>query len=118
MISRRAARSRARVQPPAACKGGRLTAAPYTKRASGRDGPAAGRAPTYPALAAWPMRAFSAAAARADGPPSSRLASCRRTEITVRPLAALASPMALRASLECDLPRQISAPIRRTGVMT
>jgi hypothetical protein len=54
-----------------------------------------------------PCASASPAAARAGRPSSSRAASCRRAEITVKTArCARALAVALRASLECDLPRQ------------
>jgi len=49
-------------------------------------------------------------------PSSSRRASSRRAKITGKALAALASPMALRATLTVIFLGKISAPIRRTDL--
>jgi hypothetical protein len=53
---------------------------------------------------------------RTAGPPSSHRAFCRRVKITVKSArCARVLRMALRATPDCDLPRQDPAPIRRTG---
>jgi hypothetical protein len=66
-----------------------------------------------------PAVALVAGAARAGQPSSSRQPSCRRAKITVKcaRCARVASAMALRATLDTDLPRQDPAPIRRTGIL-
>ena len=70
----------------------------------------------YPAPAADGPRRYAplvATPARTAGPSSSRRASCRRAKITVKsaPYGRVLR-MALRATLECDLPRQNPAPIK------
>jgi hypothetical protein len=100
--------------------------APYSGAALGRDlrcgsPPVAARrrpAPSHPQAGSsagnaprWPCRASWA------GPSSTRRASCHRAKITVKGArcAHVATPMALRAILECDLPRQDLGTYQRTG---
>ncbi len=107
-------RPAARVAGSAAAGGGSVAASsgrkPCVAAAASRGLPAPGRCRYRPSrLVTVP--------ARADRPSSSRQPSCRRAKITVKGArcARVADAMALRATLDTDLPRQDTAPIRRTG---
>jgi hypothetical protein len=98
--------------------GGRLLAAPYTKRASGRGGLPHVRWPASRPLQYPPQRRRrTCAGARPDRPSSSRPASCYRETSQSRAFTALTSLRdgAPRHPGVGPPPARSSAPIRRTG---
>ena len=87
--------------------------------AANRRGPLRHRSPAPAAWRSPPSRILVTAPARAAGPSSSRRALCRRAKITVKsaPYGRVLR-MALRATPDCDLPRQRSGSYREDGEET
>jgi hypothetical protein len=82
------------------------------------DSPTPGRLPPHPQAAGTRSNAPPVTApTQLTGPPSPRRAFCRRAKITVKSARyARVLRMALRATPDCDLPRQDPVAIRRTDL--